>query len=398
VRFGSDANLRFLTDNAMARAALVFRVACVALVVLGGAMSSGTAHASETDQFTLPPVALDDLGPDLSARTLGILAEEIAAMNERIEAGALPAGDDSAEADSGAERWLAERIFQRMGFGLPEALTEIWVRHAPFPGRKVRFLPSPLASVYAGVFSPFPLAFVVWTSPTIRLYGVDVGTDKVGHFFQQGAGYFDRYSEARASGKDEPAAVKAVVEYGVLSEATIFGSGLTGVYSNADLAADYAGFKFYRNLFRPVALASRVLPPMVVRDGRGWKVNPARADADLLRPYVSLHWNEAYNPSRYVYGIDTLRRHVRERCAVWAARIPDFDERSYRARLEQAKTWFGEPYGWDLPPEGAVSLLECFGPAPGSAGDRWLANSSRAIWLRCTSSGPSAKRSVRACA
>ena len=29
---------------------------------------------------------------------------------------------------------------------------------------------------------------------------------------------------------------------------------------------------------------------------------------------------------------------------------------------------------------------------------RWLANSNRAIWLRWTSSGPSAKRSVRACA
>jgi hypothetical protein len=51
---------------------------------------------------------------------------------------------------------------------------------------------------------------------------------------------------------------------------------------------------------------------------------------------------------------------VRERCADWFRQVPDFDEAGYRAQLEWTRTWFGEPYGWDLPDDKAVTLLECF--------------------------------------
>jgi hypothetical protein len=54
---------------------------------------------------------------------------------------------------------------------------------------------------------------------------------------------------------------------------------------------------------------------------------------------------------------------VRDPCASWFTRYPDFDEAGYRAILRRMKTWFGEPYGWELPEGKAVSMLECFGSA-----------------------------------
>ena len=51
---------------------------------------------------------------------------------------------------------------------------------------------------------------------------------------------------------------------------------------------------------------------------------------------------------------------MRERCAAWKARDPEFNEASYRAHLERNKTWFGEDYGWSLPEENSADLRECF--------------------------------------
>lgn len=326
--------------------------------MLAAGIPSDGARASETDQFTLPTTPLDDLGGEIGARTLEILLDEIAAINRKIDDGTLQGA--TVPVDPDIERHLVERIYLRLGFGLPEATMERWIRYDEFPGRSIRFRPAVFTSIYAGVVSPFPFALTVFDSPTIRLYGVDLGTDKIGHFFQQGAAYFDRHADARAAGVSDDVAIDLAVQYGVLTEATFFGVGLTGVYSNADLAANYAGFKFYRNLFRSMAIDGMQFAPIVLRDGDHWILNTGRAGPDLLKPYVSEHLNEAYNPSKYVFAVGLIRRHVRDRCQSWFAQVPGFNAESYRADLLRARTWFGEAYGWDLPEENAATLRECF--------------------------------------
>jgi hypothetical protein len=94
-----------------------------------------------------------------------------------------------------------------------------------------------------------------------------------------------------------------------------------------------------------------------------WIVDPDRDTLELLKPFISEHLNEAYNPSLYVFNVDLVRKRVRDRCASWFRQIPDFDRTIYRVHLERVKTWFGEAYGWDLPEDKAVSLLECFARA-----------------------------------
>jgi len=334
----------------------------LALCLLFGVGWYGAA-ASETDQFTLPDAALEDLGAQLSAKTLEILNDEVARLNEDIARSRrkspqalIPALD---------EERFAQGFFQRTGVGLPESTMERYIRYGDLPGKHLRFMPSPFASVYAWVLTPVPFALVVFSSPTVRLYGVDLGTDKIGHFYQQGYEYYDRYRGARAKGMSERPAIDVAVDYGVTTENMAYGVMLSGVYSNGDLAANYAGFKFYRNLLNQVVIGDRVLPPIIVaREDGYWRVNPERANADLLKPYISEHLNEAYNPSEYVVGVERIRRHVRERCQRWFAEVPGFNEQSYRAALMRVETWYGESYGWELPEKYAATLLECFHPTP----------------------------------
>lgn len=319
-------------------------------------VASVGVRASETDQFTLPPQHLDDLGPDVAAIVRGVLHAEVDELNAwaswrgtSAQAGAQDARD---------ERRFAERVYEKTGVGFPETTLEGAIRYGRFPGRNVQFAPRIEDSIYAGTFSPFLLTHL-FDVPTVRLYGVDLGTDKIGHMFQQGYEYFALYVEARDRGFDEATAVARAVLHGVGQERTVFGAMTTGVYSNGDLAGNYAGFKFYRNLFHEVRIGDRVLGPIVRRDGSRWIVDPERDNPDLLEPYVSEHLSEAYNPSLYYFSVDVIRGHVRDRCASWLRQVPGFDEASYRARLERVQTWFGEPYGWDLPADRAVSLLDC---------------------------------------
>ena len=48
----------------------------------------------------------------------------------------------------------------------------------------------------------------------------------------------------------------------------------TGDYSNADMAANYIGMKFYINVTEPVMLRGRRMAPMVVRDGDFFRLRP----------------------------------------------------------------------------------------------------------------------------
>ncbi len=331
------------------------------LLALSFGIAVPEAFATETDQFTLPPEPLDDLGPDLGAMVLDILHSELAQLNaaidQRIEL------NPKAASEPLKEREFVTHIFEQTGVGLPESTVERALRYGAFAGRNVRFKPAYADSIYAWVAAPFPLSHMMTDCPTIRLYGVDQGTDKIGHVFQQGYEYLTRFEDALAGGADEASALAGAVDYGVLTEKGLYGILLTGVYSNGDLAGNYAGFKFYRNLFHEVKIGDRALPPILRRDGVHWTIDPTRDNKDLLKPYISEHLNETYNPSLYYFSVERIRSQVRDRCASWFKRVPDFNEASYRGHLERVKTWFGEPYGWDLPDDKAISLLDCFASA-----------------------------------
>ena len=174
----------------------------------------------------------------------------------------------------------------------------------------VGFLPNVFRSIYGAAFSPVPFSFL-FDSPTVNVHGIYLGTDKIDHFFQQGHEYYDAGHAAAGRGRDAAAIAKAVAR-GVKQEHKYYGTLVSGIYSNADLAANYAGMKFYLNLRHPVGSASRVRPPLLEPSRGGWRFRPGVDRDRLLQAFVSDHLDESMNPSRYRFSRGAIRsRHSR---------------------------------------------------------------------------------------
>lgn len=110
---------------------------------------------------------------------------------------------------------------------------------------------------------------------TALVSGICAGSDKLGHFFGQGADYFDVTLRPGTTTKDAESAGRAM-EIGVFGLGTGTIQPAPGVFSNADLAANLAGLKFYQDL----------------------KANP-KGYKFRIKDYITPQWNEQTNPSFY---------------------------------------------------------------------------------------------------
>ena len=133
---------------------------------------------------------------------------------------------------------------------------------------------------------------------TIRVDDQLIGSDKLSHFLSQGRKFYHRYQK---SGSENKAAKR-----GVLTERAIFGSGMTGSFSNADLVANYEGYLFYRSLFEDDIIPGK---PAIFRwDDDGWVMQREFDWAD----HVNEYWDEALNVNAYDW---ILRRHMEDALA-----------------------------------------------------------------------------------
>ena len=163
-------------------------------------------------------------------------------------------------------------------------------------------------------------------SGTVKAFGAYFGTDKLLHFHAVGYRYYAYYRSLLRSGLSPDEGLERVVRHyateGFLAEGNSFGTVITGVYSNGDLAANYAGFKFFLNLTDKVVLLGQEREPLVVRCGVFWRVNDhVRLHSGWLRAFISDHWNEALNPSLYDF---TMRARVRRILQSRASQIVQF--------------------------------------------------------------------------
>lgn len=136
-------------------------------------------------------------------------------------------------------------------------------------------------------------------SAVVRVGDVLIGVDKIGHFVVQGWSYFETaYLEGEG--------VAAAMDWGEGTEETYFGLYTTGVYSYADLVADFEGMRFWlRVLGRsedPLDggwLANR---PYIRCGRRFWIAGErrwVRSRKLRLDRYVTPAWDEAVNCCRY---------------------------------------------------------------------------------------------------
>lgn len=297
-----------------------------------------TALATETDQFTTPKVPLYDIGSKLSRKVVQIIESD-------------RTGDDPERVLS---KWIGRNV-------MASRLVR-WVKDTRVAQGPVTFHPSVFHSIYREALSPAPASFL-FDSPTVHLHGYYMGTDKIDHFFQQGHAYFEMVMQNEAGGAGAAGAIAAAVARGVKQEHKYYGTLATGVYSNGDLAANYAGMKFYINLRHPVRIGERVWPPMLERSPGGWRLRPGINPDRLLEPFLSNHLDESLNPSRYRFNRWSIRSLVRDRCERWVQFYSDRLGLVAPSGQSFATTWFGEEYGHWLPPAQEISVAtECSAP------------------------------------
>ncbi len=168
-------------------------------------------------------------------------------------------------------------IYSKLGknTSLGRTAIEDWVNEK-LDGSKI-YQPKEETTKYSGVSNNVSMLgrgkiwkqpFFPILNPTIKVNGILIGSDKLGHFFQQGFEYF-AIAYVEAKGKS------AAEKYGQKTEAEWFGLETTGVYSNADLTANAKGMNFYSDF---------ITNPNIVFD---------------ISSYIGKEWNEIFNPNVY---------------------------------------------------------------------------------------------------
>lgn len=336
------------------------RIFCLALVGALLFAQSAPCPAFETDQYNLPNVPLADVGTEVSAYARDEITGAIEKINAKIRAHAACLEKTSGRRKScqseAKERETLEKlrgedtiiraIFTPLGGGIPPFTNSgTWMQKHEFRVAPARYKTSYKQSIYRTA----PVNYLT-ISETVRLYGVEFGTDKIAHFFQQGYSYYKIFQRARAKNISDRDARQKAVGWGKLTENTYYGTLVGGVYSNADLAANFAGMKFYENLTHEINLGGRTKAPILIVRGGLWAFNEsAGATEDLLEPFITEHFNEARNPSVYfnVFNFrSVIRKIVRtQACPQWRARFPELTRTEAEAETDALKLWHGEDYG-----------------------------------------------------
>jgi hypothetical protein len=308
--------------------------------------------AFETDQYNLPPTPLADIGPEVYEYTLENLRKAAGKLNAEIveKVSCLERADcDLAKARKRLEYLksevaIARAVYDRLGFGIIAfARSGDWVNSHKFRAQPARYKTSYRDSIFVSIPTDY------WTiSPTVNLYGTHLGTDKIAHFFQQGYQYYRVAGRRIEKGSTVASAEAKAIAWGRWTENTYYGTLAGGVFSNADLFANYVGLRFYEGLTREVNIGELQRPATLVLRNGLWELNAAGTSEEvLLRPFISDHMNEALNPSLFIPGLrSSIRGIVRKRsCPKWLAAFPERSGKDYRTLTESLATWHGENYG-----------------------------------------------------
>lgn len=319
--------------------------------------------AFETDQYNLPAQPLADIGDEVSEYAEQNLRKAIAKINAEIIARQsclennsvkpknvrcdLPTRETAKLKFLRSNDAVAREVYNLLGSGfIPSTKSGTWMDSHQFKAQPARY-----KTAYSkSIFRVAPVDYLT-ISPTVNLYDAQFGTDKIAHFFQQGYDYYKIYERAAAKGVTPGEAAQKAVRWGQMTERTFYGTLVSGVYSNADLAANFAGMKFYQNLTRTVKIGDAGKPAVLLLDNGFWTFDES-ADLRkiLIKPFVSNHFNEALNPSIFsdIFGLRSyVRRTVRKQsCRQWFGENPNLSPADFDEILQALKLWHGEDYGF----------------------------------------------------
>lgn len=245
------------------------------LIVFVGSVP-GMAQALETDQFLVWGVELEDSAPAINAFLNAELQRALDAINS----------------DTGNIHYCEEiplEYFRHVFLGLRGSrLVRTWLKESDevqlYPERDMSAGTYREISIYRERAFPYflPLA------RTLRAGDVYFGVDKFGHFFGYGRRYYKKWQRLLRQGIPEEEAVDRVIDWGIFQERSFVGLLTDGVFSHADLEANYQGFRLAQDF-------CGWDDPIVRKEGREWVINRAID----FREYVTPDFDESYNMSHY---------------------------------------------------------------------------------------------------
>lgn len=335
-------------------------ILCKILVFVLLLQTTGS-FAFETDQYNLPAQPLADIGDEVSLYVETNIQTAINKLNRKILAAQsclnkIETSNKKCESSEKeleklnkfqSDRAVAEEVYNQLGTGsVPFTKSETWIESHEFKAQPARYK----TNLRQSIFLVFPID-LIGQAPTVNLYDTQFGTDKIAHFFQQGYTYYKKYYDALDKTGSHEKALQTAVKWGQKTERTYYGTLMSGVYSNADLYANYAGMKFYFGLTRPIRIGETERPAVLILNAGLWEFSaPNDLRETLLKPFVSNRLNEAYNPSVFT-KIFWLRSYVRrivkrKSCSQWLKKYPDLSRAELEKSFEEIKLWNGEDYGF----------------------------------------------------
>jgi len=333
-----------------------------------------SAFAFETDQYNLPPEPLADIGDEVSEYVAQNLTEAIGKINAEIlarqnclenisaKSGKVNCRSNDKErlARLRSDDAVAREVYNQLGAGtIPFTKSASWMESHRFRNQPARYK----TSFSKSIFFTVPTNYLTISS-TVNLYGAQFGTDKIAHFFQQGYTYYKIYNRALADGGTAGEATQKAVNWGRQTEKTFYGTLVSGVYSNADLCANFVGMKFYLNLTQDVKIGNTTKPAILIMENGIWKFSENLiSQQNLLKSFLSNHLNEALNPSIFIPVLrSSVRRTVRKQsCAQWLKQFPHQSQKDFNETTNALKLWNGENYGFKESSKFITIANTCFG-------------------------------------
>jgi len=250
---------------------IALRIAILGIAAIG---SANDAFATETDNFTFRPTDPKDLADHSVLDAWNLKTNQL--LNEAMTG--LKGCDLKA---------LHSAIKDKLGGG-EIGKFEFWATKTP-DLKKTTVLQSQSIYADAGLLTgSFGIA-AVGIVPSYVVAGKYIGADKLGHFFDQGYDYYEAIYIKHQQ------AASTIETTGIQDEAGVNGMVGNGVRSYADMAANFSGYLFWRDVM------GGTNPYFECKDGKLERTARKFDWAD----YVSDAWDEGINCSEFSSSVDT---------------------------------------------------------------------------------------------
>lgn len=290
--------------------------------LLGFILCSSPAVALEVDPYLAWMHEIEDSTEVINQFINRTARETVAEVNGK------PGKYDTCDA-------VTVRIFRRNHTSI--ASSKRLLRHIHSNPEIDKFGRSHFKEVGDSMYRYVPQLYFSSLSDTINVNGIYIGDDKIAHLFGFGRRYYKRYLTALNKGMDTETALLAAIRYGVRNENGLMGKLIDGIFSHADLEANFQGMQMARSFCEGDN-------PNLVGEPGAWTWDHDTDFSEFVIPTIDEGFNNSHYINIYWPGV---RRRLKRYCFI--ENLPFVVDRlaDYRSRdqVTLSRTFVAEHFG-----------------------------------------------------